>query len=98
MNIAHMKRTAIDSVDALVEAFGGTARLAEFLDVGMSTVSNWKRADDIPPGWHLRLYMEATRRGFDISPDFFGQPETMRPRHKGRRLGKRRRSEQRPAA
>lgn len=96
MNISPMDRT-ITTVDQLVQAFGGTARMAEFLDVRMSTVSNWKAAEDIPPAWHLRLFLEAGQRGFDIDPLMFGLPETMRPR-KGRRQGKRRKAEVQPAA
>jgi hypothetical protein len=98
MNILHMKMK-IDSITALVAAFGGTAKLAELLDVGMSAVSNWKTADQVPPGWHLRLFIEANKRGFEIEPEFFGQPADLRPKHKGRRRPlARRRAEPRAAA
>lgn len=96
MNNLPMTRR-IDSVDALVAAFGGTSKLAEFLDVGMSTVSNWKKADDIPPGWHMRLFLEAADRGFTIDTKFFGSRAEMRPRHKGRKRRKAK-VESRPAA
>lgn len=98
MNIHHMKRSPIDSVDALVAAFGGTAHLAETLDVGMSTISNWKRAEDIPPAWHLRLLLEAQARAIDLRPDFFGKAGDIRPRHKGRRSRRKAKADVRPAA
>jgi len=99
MNNLHMKKR-IDTISDLVNAFGGTAKLAELLDVGMSAVSNWKNAEEVPPGWHLRLFIEANKRGFEIEPEFFGTPADLRPKHKGRRrpLAKRRKGDLRPAA
>ena len=64
----------IKTVADFVVAFGGTAELADFLDVGMPCVSNWKKDNAIPPGWHLRLYLEAQRRRIDVSLEFFGVP------------------------
>jgi hypothetical protein len=75
----------IKSIAEMVSAFGGTAKLADLLDIGMPAVSNWKAADKVPPGWHLRLFLEAKKRGIAIDPALFGRPETLRPRHKGRR-------------
>ena len=85
MKNSHMSKMMIKSIADLIEAFGGTAEMAKFLDVGPSAVSNWKAANDIPPGWHLRLFLEAQRRGWSIDQNIFGPPRDLRPRHKGRR-------------
>jgi len=65
----------IAKVDQLVDAFGGTSRFAEWCDVGPSTVSNWKALGYVPSGYHLRIYLEAMARGFDLSPRLFGFDE-----------------------
>ena len=65
----------IETVAQLVKAFGGTGKLAEWADVVPSTVSNWKDQGHIPPGWHLRLYLECQRRKINVSPELFGIEE-----------------------
>jgi len=69
----------IETVSEFVRAFGGTAAIAEFLDVGMSAVSNWKRENAIPPGWHYRLAEEAKRRHITFSKKVFGMEVEDRP-------------------
>ncbi|MGE3712222.1 MAG: carph-isopro domain-containing protein [Hyphomicrobiaceae bacterium] len=70
----HDQEPRIKTVSDFVRAFGGTAALAEFLDVGPSCVSNWKRDGSIPPGWHMRLQREACRRGIDLPDALFEGP------------------------
>lgn len=76
-----------DTVAEFVTSFGGTSAMAEFLDVGMPCVSNWKRENFIPSGWHLRLFLEAQRRQIAVAPDLFGIAEPVTeppcPRAKG---------------
>lgn len=62
----------ISTVDELVDAFGGTGEFAQWLDVGPSTVSNWKALGYIPNGYHLRIYLEATDRDLPLAPALFG--------------------------
>lgn len=62
----------ISSIDDLVTAFGGPTELGEWLGVGASAVSNWQARGNIPTGWHLRLYLEAQRRGMPIDLTVFG--------------------------
>lgn len=59
----------IETVDDLARAFGGTKRLAEWADVVQSAVSNWRDANSIPPGYHLRLYFECRRRGLRVDTE-----------------------------
>jgi hypothetical protein len=63
---------AVRSVEEMVAAFGGTKAMADWADVGMSAVSNWIASKAIPRGYHLRLYLEAQRRGILVHPDLFG--------------------------
>lgn len=62
----------ISTVDELAYEWGGTGALAEWLDVVPSAVSNWRKDDSIPAGYHLRLYLEAQARGLKLSPKLFG--------------------------
>jgi predicted SpoU family rRNA methylase len=65
----------IETVAQLVKAFGGTFALAKWADVVPSTVSNWKEQGHIPPGWHLRLYLECQQRKLNVAPKLFGLSE-----------------------
>lgn len=84
--IRRMKTDAdkrIDTVAKLVKALGGTFALAKWADVVPSTVSNWKEQDAIPPGWHLRLYLECANRKLNVAPKLFGiedKAKNRRPR------------------
>lgn len=63
--------TQIRDVATLVAHFGGTAKFAEWANVGSSCVSNWKALDAIPTGYHLRLFLETRRRGLAVDPRLF---------------------------
>lgn len=65
-----MKKRA-ETVADLVRAFGGTSKMAGWLDVVPSTVSNWKEQNSIPTGWHLKIYLECQSRGIPFSPRIF---------------------------
>ena len=87
MNMRGMsKRETIRTVADLVTAFGGNKAMGDWADVGETAVCNWKDANEIPRGYHLRLWFEAERRGLTVDPDLFGVAEY---------VGKKR---QRPAA
>ncbi len=67
----------VTTVDGLVEALGGTVKVAEWAGTKHTAVSNWRSDGFIPPGWHLRLLVECWRRGvvvdtvkvFGLSPE-----------------------------
>jgi hypothetical protein len=71
MKESHMSKS-INSVEQLVDAWGGTNEFARWADVGPSAVSNWKAQGYIPEGYHLRLFLEARGRGLDLAPSLFG--------------------------
>jgi len=75
MNNLHMSKDMpkrIETVAQLVDALGGTTAVANWLDVVPSTISNWKEHGQIPPGWHLQLYLECQRRELCVAPGLFG--------------------------
>lgn len=65
-NTSCMNRLTIRTVRELVDAFGGTGKLAAFLEIVPSAVSNMLADDSIPRGYHLEIYLEAGRRGWEI--------------------------------
>lgn len=70
----------LTSIADVVKAFGGTSGMAEWAGIGASAVSNWIDRDQIPPGWHFRMYRDAQSRGYEIDPAVFD--DRLRPRPK----------------
>lgn len=66
-----MKRQTLRTVDELIDAFGGEAIVAEWLNVGRSAVSNWKHRG-IPSIYHLIIWREAEEWGLRIDPKLLG--------------------------
>ena len=65
----------INSITELVDAFGGDTKLANRLGISQPAVAAWKPRGHIPPGWHMRLWSELTRRGYSVNPEVFGWSE-----------------------
>ena len=80
------------TVDQLVDAFGGHRRqadnnktVARWLGINTSAVCNWRERKSIPSGWHMRLYLEAEKRGMEVDPKLFGvdaESQVAAPRRK----------------
>lgn len=67
-----MDRTVF-TIRELVDELGGPTEVARWGGIGSaSAVCNWIDRDTIPPAWHLRLLIEASKRGFSIAPSVFG--------------------------
>jgi hypothetical protein len=81
-----MKRNrhrTIQTVSDLIVSLGGTAVVADWLDVGPSAVSNMKRENYIPPGWHLNFYLEIQARGLDVDLErIFGRRRPLEVRRR----------------
>lgn len=61
----------VTTIPSLVEALGGFANLARWAGYEDSRgIHNWV-ARGIPPAYHLRLTLEARRRGIEIDPSIF---------------------------
>lgn len=69
------KKRTLHTVQAVVDAFGGTKATADWADVGMSAVSNWIDREHIPPGWHYRMAKALADAGYEIDPIVFGYEE-----------------------
>lgn len=76
------ERAQINTVSELVDAFGGNKPMADWADAGETAVCNWKAANEIPRGYHLRMWLEADRRGLSINPKLFGVSEYVHGRVK----------------
>lgn len=63
----------ITTIRELVDAFGGTGKFADFLNVVPSAVSNMLRDEYLPRGYHLEVYLECQRRSFKVDKrELFG--------------------------
>lgn len=60
------------TVRDVVDLFEGPTELARWASIKTSAVCNWVDRGEIPPGWHLRLAIEANRRGATIHHTVFG--------------------------
>jgi hypothetical protein len=67
----HTPKT-LRSVRDIVDALGGTKEAAKWAGLGMSAISNWLAADEIPTGWHYRVDVELKARGYRVDPRLFG--------------------------
>lgn len=67
-----MAKRILKSVPEVVNALGGPSLLGDRFNIGQSAVSNWNMRGEIPPGWHLRIYLEVERLGMEIDPSVFG--------------------------
>jgi predicted transcriptional regulator len=56
----------IETVKDLIEALGGTGKVASLLGIVPSAVSNWIAAEEIPRGHHLDIYLECQRRNLPM--------------------------------
>ncbi len=67
---------AVTSIDDLIDALGGTSKVAAWACISHTTVSNWRQRRFVPPGWHLPLLAECARRGIVVDlTKVFGLPE-----------------------
>lgn len=65
----------ITSVDALIDALGGTSATARLAGVGPSAVSNWRKTG-LPDraSLHSRIRREAAHRGIRVDEALFASP------------------------
>ena len=63
---------AIGSIEELVAAYSGPGRLGRRIKTRGNAVTMWGSRGEIPPGWHLGLYLGLTAAGYVVSPRVFG--------------------------
>lgn len=64
----------IRTVDDVVDALGGDTVIARWLKITPAGVNHWKTRQEIPGGWHMRVYARLLERGFECDPTVFGLP------------------------
>lgn len=62
----------LKTVDAIIDAFGGTGAVAEKLGVGAPAVSNWRAAGVIPSQYFLVFSGWAASRKLKLDTSIFG--------------------------
>jgi len=66
-----MLKTANDVIDAL----GGTSKVAAFAARPVQAVSNWRALGRIPSALYLKFQKRLTKRGLRASPEVWGMEE-----------------------
>lgn len=70
-----MNDEKITSTRQLIEALGGAEKVAEWLQLASSSaVYNWIKHGEIPPAWHLRLYLRCQQDRIAVDMAVFGLP------------------------
>ena len=62
----------LKTVEAIIEALGGSSAAAELAGVGMSAVSNWKSRGTIPAELFVVFSRVLERHGNRADPSLFG--------------------------
>lgn len=62
----------LTSVEAVIDALGGTAAAADLLGLGRPAISNWKFRGAIPPENFMMISEALTVRGLHANPAIFG--------------------------
>lgn len=60
------------TVEAIIDALGGTTAAADMAGVGKAAVSNWKQAQRIPPEYYVALQAALEQQGERADPKAFG--------------------------
>jgi hypothetical protein len=62
----------IETINDLIEAYGGASALGEKLGITQEAVSMWRARGEIPGGWHMELFVDGRSRGWEMAPSVFG--------------------------
>lgn len=64
----------LSTPDDVIKMFGGPAKTARWAGVTDNAVIWWRKRG-LPPSIHVRLLVEAGRRGFQVGKDLFDLPD-----------------------
>lgn len=67
----------LDSVDQVIDALDGPARVGELCGVGTSAVSNWRKRGRISRGVSMIVRDALAARGKEAAPSVFGFKEAV---------------------
>jgi hypothetical protein len=62
----------LGTIDSVIEALGGSAKVAELCGVGISAVSNWRKRGRISKGSFLIVRDALAAINLEASPEVFG--------------------------
>lgn len=62
----------LGTADSVIEALGGSARVAELCGVGTSAVSNWRKRGRISQGSFMIVRDALAAKGLEAAPVVFG--------------------------
>jgi hypothetical protein len=62
----------LNTVNEIIAWLGGPTGAAVWTGVSAGEVERWLAHDQIPPGWHLRLFLWAQSEGYEICPHAVG--------------------------
>lgn len=65
----------ITTIPAMLEGLGGAEKVAQVLGTTAADVRSWAKKRNVPPGWHLRLFLWGRHCRLDIANCVFGLPE-----------------------
>lgn len=67
-----MSKPLITTEREAIRALGGRAKVAAWLNVSISAVSNWIAYGHIARGKELHILLSLRARGYEVSPKLFG--------------------------
>jgi hypothetical protein len=68
-------RYDINTLEELVDAFGGPKATAEEYEITPQAVCDWKSKGFLPPSRHLQVILALKRRGKSVNPELFACSE-----------------------
>jgi hypothetical protein len=71
-------KSQLETVDAVVEAFGGVKAMCAVFGGVPTRFYNYKAAGKFPDHMHMRIYVEARERGLNIAPELIGMKRSPR--------------------
>ena len=65
-------KSLLESVDAVIDAFGGPKAMSAIFGGVPTRFYNYKAAGKFPKHMHMEIYVEAHERGLNIAPELIG--------------------------
>jgi len=69
----------LDTVDAVIDALGGTAEVARLVGRGAQAVANWRKRGSMPPEMFLIMSDALAARDLRALPALWGMAEPAEP-------------------
>ncbi len=71
-------RVTLQTIPEIIDVLGGPAEVSRWAGMRPSAVCNWGARNELPPAWHIKIWIEVLSRGYDLDPKVFGlEPEDL---------------------